>query len=821
MKLNPAARKLDAPSANWIAAFSGWSARHPVLAIVLVSLVAVAINCYPVVFLGKSFVVPAEGVPMLYARYHTIPGMGNEDPVQAHGSDTAATMIWGVPLGMIESRSIFNHGEEPLWNRYSHAGDTLIGQANSMFYDPLQWIVICGRGSPLAQDIKFLLAKFLFCVGFGLLILRLLRSLPLGMAFAALAAWCGGFYYIFNHPVFFVFCYAPWILLAALEMLDLNSPYYLRWGLGWLVACFGCFNAGHVETAVIIIGAFNLAALILALLQNRGGAAALKIAGRMLLLTVLFLALTAPVWVAFLVSLPGSFTIHEEIHVAQFPFAELLGIFDDVFFRLPAHEGPFGAQAPGASFLVLVGCIYGFISWRTLKDELFFWVNTGAILLWGGFVFGWIPAAVIAAIPMLNRDGHTNTDFSYLLVIHLTIQCAYGFRCLAREETFRRAGTKLLWTAFTVACMTLLFYFGAEHGRVPWSYYFPVAAGAIAAPVLFAYLKTRSSMSFWGAIAVAALAFVPNFRFGFYNFGNKFLLMIPGKRLALDAPSTAINSIRADHSAPFRVTGVEVILFGDYSAVYELENICSSAPVSNGELVKLIRATPGILTQMDWVAQVTNVVVAHPVLNLLNVKYVLTPPAVEVQDGLGFRLVQSSDLGVLENLEAWPRAFFCDKIAVVGSTEQFVGYLYAHGTTPFVAMTPADISREPAVASIQGPNSGFTPATNYTLLPNSTAFDIHATSAGIVCLTEGQGRDFIATANGEAKTVLTVNLAFKGLYLDKPGDYHIQFTFRPRYWNYTRPLFWAALAVSVALAILSVFGFKKVDAPPNPDIPTA
>jgi hypothetical protein len=215
------------------------------------------------------------------------------------------------------------------------------------------------------------------------------------------------------------------------------------------------------------------------------------------------------------------------------------------------------------------------------------------------------------------------------------------------------------------------------------------------------------------------------------------------------------------------------------------------------------------------------VVVAHPVLNLLNVKYVLTPPAVEVQDGLGFRLVQSSDLGVLENLEAWPRAFFCDKIAVVGSTEQFVGYLYAHGTTPFVAMTPADISREPAVASIQGPNSGFTPATNYTLLPNSTAFDIHATSAGIVCLTEGQGRDFIATANGEAKTVLTVNLAFKGLYLDKPGDYHIQFTFRPRYWNYTRPLFWAALAVSVALAILSVFGFKKVDAPPNPDIPTA
>lgn len=822
MKLNPAARKLDAPSTGLTAAFSQWSARHPVLAIVLVSAIALAINCYPVVFLGKSFVVPAEGVPMLYARYHSIPGMGENDAVvEAHGSDTAATMIWGVPLGMIESRSIFDHGEEPLWNRYSHAGDTLIGQANSMFYDPLQWIVIIGRASPLAFDLKFLAAKFLFCIGFGLLIRLLLRSLPLGMVFAALAAWCGAFYYIFNHPVFFVFCYAPWVLVAALEMLNPSSPHYLRWGLGWLAACFGCFNAGHVETAVIIIGAFNATALVFSLLQNRNRASALKIIGRMTMAAILFLALTSPVWTAFLVSLPGSFTIHEEIHVTQFPFAELLGIFDDVFFRLPAHAGPFSAPAPGASFLVLVGCIYGFINWRMLKHELFFWVNTGAILFWGGLVFGWIPGAVIAAIPMLNREGHTHTDFSYLLVMHLTIQCAYGFHCLAREETFRRAGSKLLWTAFTVAALTLLFYYGANHGPVPWSYYFPVAAGAIAAPVLFSYLKTRFSISFWGGAAVAVLALVPNFRFGFYNFGNKYLVTIPGKRLALDAPSTAVNWIKADRSAPFRVTGVEVILFGDWSAVYELENICSSAPVSNGELVKLIRATPGILSQADWVAQVTNVVAAHPVLNLLNVKYILTPQAVEVQQGLGFRLDHNSDLGVLENLEVWPRAYFCDKIVPLASTEQFVSYLYSHGTKPFVAMTPDQISALYDLPIAQGTDATFTAATNYTLLPNSTAFDIHATSAGVVCLTEGAGRDFEATANGKSEPVLTVNRVFKGIYLDKAGDYHIEFRFSPRYREMTRPAFWVALAISLALALFGFLKSKKVETPPNPDIQSA
>src|SRR4051812_26978563 len=99
MKLNSEARKSDAPSAKWIAEFSLWSARHPVLAIVLVSAIAIAINCYPIIFLGKSYVAPAYGVPMLYERYPTLPGMPREEPVVAHGSDTAATLIWGVPLG--------------------------------------------------------------------------------------------------------------------------------------------------------------------------------------------------------------------------------------------------------------------------------------------------------------------------------------------------------------------------------------------------------------------------------------------------------------------------------------------------------------------------------------------------------------------------------------------------------------------------------------------------------------------------------------------------------------------------------------------------
>ena len=244
-------------------------------------------------------------------------------------------MLWGVPVGFIESRSLLENGEVPLWNRYSHAGDTLIGQAISMLGDPLQLIVILGRGSAGAWDVKFVVAKFLFCAGFGLLILRLLGIRPLSLIYAALAAYCGAFFYINNHPVFFVFCYAPWILLSALAWLDLRSGRNVCWGVVWLLANFACFNAGHVEAAVVLIGGLNLAAIAHALAGHRKTADVAKVIGRMSIGTIFFLGLTAPMWMSFLAALDGAYSVHSEVRVTQLPLVALPGAFDDLFFLLP------------------------------------------------------------------------------------------------------------------------------------------------------------------------------------------------------------------------------------------------------------------------------------------------------------------------------------------------------------------------------------------------------------------------------------------------------------------------------------------------------
>ena len=167
-----------------------------------------------------------------------------------------------------------------------------------------------------------------------------------------------------------------------------------------------------------------------------------------------------------------------------------------------------------------------------------------------------------------------------------------------------------------------------------------------------------------------------------------------------------------------------------------------------------------------------NPVAAQPLLNLLNVKYLLANPSnqVIIEKGVGFRIADRSDFLVLENLEAWPRAYFTDKIAVNASTQEFIAQLQVQARAPFASLTPDEIGRQTGLRLLEDPTQPVVvPATNYRLRQNSTAFDIHAPTAGVVCLMEGQAKDFTVKANNEPKAVLTVNRAFKGVYLDQAG----------------------------------------------------
>ncbi|HXE42857.1 MAG TPA: hypothetical protein VN516_07515 [Candidatus Baltobacteraceae bacterium] len=124
-------------------------------------------------------------------------------------------------------------------------------------------------------------------------------------------------------------------------------------------------------------------------------------------------------------------------------------------------------------------------------------------------------------------------------------------------------------------------------------------------------------------------------------------------------------------------------------------------------------------------------------------------------------------------------------------------------------MSDEEISRQSGLQQLESTNPAtILAATNFQLLPNSTAFNVHAPSPGIVCLTEGQGKTFTATVNGKLKEVLTVNRAFKGVYLSQPGDYHIEFIYRPHYWRLACVWFGITIVIIVVLCGWDFFSFK-------------
>jgi uncharacterized membrane protein YfhO len=89
-----------------------------------------------------------------------------------------------------------------------------------------------------------------------------------------------------------------------------------------------------------------------------------------------------------------------------------------------------------------------------------------------------------------------------------------------------------------------------------------------------------------------------------------------------------------------------------------------------------------------------------------------------------------------------------------------------------------------------------TPARNYRLTTNTTAFDIEASGPGLVALSEAWlPHDFRVTLNGKRVHYLRLNHAFKGVFIPTAGLHHLEFTYRPQ--RFTLALNLAALGLGL------------------------
>ena len=419
---------------GWSLAAANWARRSPRKALLLIAAAGVVVSCYPVVFFGKSFLSPNNDPShiLLYQRRPTVPGYRDTTTDDPKGADISAAVYYSWPTSVVESRALLHDHEVPLWNRYDSAGVPLLGQGQSMFGDPLHFVVLLTNGSAGWWDLKYILAKLLFAFSISLCVLAVTKHLPAAAIMAASSPFIGFFSYRYAHPAFFSLCYAPLILLCWLEFTEAPRGRPTAFWLGAMaVANWMVMNSGTVKEAYILLLAMNFCGfLTLVLSRSVARSKPMKLL-QVIFVQALFALIATPIWVTFLRALKKSWTFSSGGGVWQLQPSLIIGLFDDIFYRqFSASEVHFD---PAANFLTLLGVIWFCISPRSGDDR---GVSRGlcvTCLLSLAMVFGVVPPQIIGRLPFLRNIMHIDNTFSCVAVICLLVLAGFGIAAFWKD----------------------------------------------------------------------------------------------------------------------------------------------------------------------------------------------------------------------------------------------------------------------------------------------------------------------------------------------------------------------------------------------------
>lgn len=794
---------------RWSSSWWTWSVKHPQRAVLVVAALSVIVSCYPVIFFNKSFLSPNNHshTYLLYGQMPTVPGYKDVATDDEKGADLGAALWQNWPYSLVESRGLLEYGELPFWNRYNSCGLPLLGQGLSMCADPLQLLVLFAKGSSVAWDLRYLLAKLLFASCIGICVLQAARHLPAALIITATAPFIGFFSYRYAHPVFFTLCYAPSLLLCWFKLIDARPGRETAiWLAGMVLADWTLLNSGAVKESYLLLLALNACGFLTILLgRSTTGERGTKLF-QATLVKVLFLAMAMPVWLTFFHALKNSLTAYDAGGAWQLQPSLFIGLFDDIFYRqFNAGENHLD---PSLNFLVLLGVLW-FLFRAGKSDER--GLARGLIitcLLALSFVFGVIPPSLIVRLPLLKNVLHIDNAFSCIAIVCLLVLGGFGIKAFWNDC---KVGD-FKWTYFRVLVLLAglaAVYFGATQAaqrssisllhlgeHIPrsnffWGYSLSLMLAVAVTPWLVHRIIATKRATASQIFLLAFLFVLFHWRHGMH-LATPFdaYVMNPQRRVNLVADtSPALALIKSQSVEPSRTAGLDSAFFPGYGGAVGVEQIDGPDPLLNKHYRALMNAWGIKLLFGSWRFEISpgRLGANLPLFNMLNVRYFLGDTGMKIGPIPSLSKIASLDLDVFASERAWPRAFFTDRLVTYEREEEFIDLLKKSEGSPLAGVPKESLAKQTELAKFTSvpttPGDGTaTPATNYVFTNNTTAFRVHATGPGVIVLTEAYvPDDFQARVNGQPANYFRVNSAFKGLFVPDAGDYVVSFAYWPRY----------------------------------------
>ncbi len=274
---------------------------------------------------------------------------------------------------------------------------------------------------------------------------------------------------------------------------------------------------------------------------------------------------------------------------------------------------------------------------------------------------------------------------------------------------------------------------------------------------------------------------------------------------ALAYPSTgAIQFLQRD-PAKFRVMSLAPFYLHNSLAPFGIEDAGgyrSFYPRRYGEYVFLSQGDPGEPPD-EFPRWCSFKAMGSPLLDVLNVKYVLLPKVVEVPEP-HFRLVYRGESQVYENLYAFPRAFFAARALVVPDTHRRLETLRGFSRRDFARTVIVEREvPQPALARPEPVGDEVTPVVIVRYQADAIEMRVDASSAGFVVVSDNYHPDWRAWVDGKPTEILRANHIMRALPVG-PGSHLVTMRFLARAeiaGLLVSNLGWLMLVVVVALGV--------------------
>ncbi|MDD5627231.1 MAG: YfhO family protein [Patescibacteria group bacterium] len=162
-----------------------------------------------------------------------------------------------------------------------------------------------------------------------------------------------------------------------------------------------------------------------------------------------------------------------------------------------------------------------------------------------------------------------------------------------------------------------------------------------------------------------------------------------------------------------------------------------------------------------------------PLLDLFNVKYILTPPKQEIKDE-GFKLVYNQEIKIYENQKALPRVFLVPQIEVI--TED-IKILERLNNSSFNPLKTAVFEETPHLQGSQDLQDSYAIITQYA--PNQISIKTDLTHNGFLIFSDLYYPGWQVYIDGEKDKIYRANYLARGVALTQ-GEHNVVFKFEPK-----------------------------------------